>query len=605
MTPTAATPGSVLTYTIALTYTDPFPFINAVLTDVIPANTTYVAGSANAGGTFGNNTITWTLGSNVAGVPSFTPAAGGTFVSNTIPISDTFFDAQNATENYGTCDEIRVDSDNAANRLMKGILQFNFGGIPITATVTSAVLSMTKVGGDDDAINYGVFRVTNSWVEGTGACGGTNNVAANWTNRVGTTAWTTPGGDFAFTDAFTTSIAGEAVYTWNVQSIAQSWVNGSNTNYGLLLQSPAVSGGARQKNFASRENTTTANRPRLIITYTLPTVVANGVTMASAPLLVSGNNQVTVTMVLTSAGDITNVVPPASLTITGTSGVIASLASGPTPSGAFTLTSASPVTLTYVYNVTPGATPGSVTFGGAPASPASTFAPARSNSTLVVPILTFRVTINTPLPLSVNQVANTATFRDSNVVPNGQTSPPALTTIQQPRLAIVKQTLATDPVRPGDRITYTLSVLNIGTGPANNAVIRDAVPLSTTYAPGSCAGGNACGLIGSTVVFTNASIPACLNGCIHLRRHGQSVLGGRHVPHHQRRQHHQHRSGDARNQQRGDEHDADRAGHRRREVGGQQQPQPHLGIPIVPWNQATASPTRWSSPTLARAWQPM
>jgi uncharacterized repeat protein (TIGR01451 family) len=503
VTPTEATPGSVLTYTLALTYTDPVFFTNAVLTDIIPANTTYVAGSANAGGTFitAANTLSWTLGSNIAGVPGNVTPAGSNFISSTIPVSDTTLRENNPTRNYGTCTVLNLDSE--SSQPMHSLLQFSLAGIPTDAIVTSAILSMTKTAGNDDATDYGAYRVTNSWVEGT-QCD--SNGIASWNERLTAQTWITPGGDYTTAGVFTTSIADEGVYTWSVQSIVQSWVNGSQPNFGLLIRS-ANDTGNQQKDFASRENGTAANRPRLIISYTVPSSPATGVSLSSHPLLVSGNNQVTVSMVLTSAGTITNVVPPASLTVTPTNAT-ATLASGPTPSGNFTITSASPVTLTYVYTVTPGTTPGNVRFGGAPASPAGAFAPAQSNSTLVVPILTFRVTVNTPLPLSVNQVANTATFRDTNAIPNGQTSPPALTTILQPQLEVTKQTLATDPVRPGDRITYTLSVLNFGTGPANNAVLRDAVPVSTTYVAGSCAGGTSCSLLGSTVVFTSASIPA-------------------------------------------------------------------------------------------------
>jgi uncharacterized repeat protein (TIGR01451 family) len=505
VTPTEATPGSVLTYTIALTYTDPVFFTNAVLTDAIPANTTYVAGSANAGGAFSSNIISWSLGSNVASAPGNTSPSGGTFVSNTVAISDTYLDLDNTGNNFGTCDVFRIDSE--STKLNRALLKYDFAGIPVTATIVGATFVATATAVDSSlSVSYGAYRVTRAWTEGAGGCGG-NAGQANWNQAASATNWTNAGGDFTTSGGATTNVSTVGAYQWNMLALVQDWVNNGQPNHGFIISSTTTTGN-EWKEFDGRTNATTANRPRLIVTYTLPSLPATGVSMASAPLLVSGNNQVTVTMVLTSAGTITNVIPPASLTVTGTNGVAASLSSGPTPSGAFTLTSASPVTLTYIYNVTPGATPGTITFGGAPTATAGTFAPARSNSTLVVPILTFRVTVNTPLPLSVNQVANTATFRDTNAIANGQESPPALTTIQQPLLAVTKQTLATDPVRPGDRITYTLSVANTGTGPANNAVIRDAVPVSTTYVAGSCAGGASCSLIGSRVVFTSATIPA-------------------------------------------------------------------------------------------------
>lgn len=57
--------GDTLTYTVKVTNTGTSALTGVVLTDAIPAGTTYVAGSASGGGVFnsGTNKLTWAVGS--------------------------------------------------------------------------------------------------------------------------------------------------------------------------------------------------------------------------------------------------------------------------------------------------------------------------------------------------------------------------------------------------------------------------------------------------------------------------------------------------------------------------------------------------------------
>ncbi len=50
--------------------------------------------------------------------------------------------------------------------------------------------------------------------------------------------------------------------------------------------------------------------------------------------------------------------------------------------------------------------------------------------------------------------------------------------------------MRTAPLRPGDRLTYTLVVSNTGNETALNVTVSDTVPAHTTYVPGSIAGGD-------------------------------------------------------------------------------------------------------------------
>ncbi len=61
---TSATHNQEITYTLKITNPTPYTFTgnNNILSNPIPANTTYVANSATGGGTFGNGKVTWNLG---------------------------------------------------------------------------------------------------------------------------------------------------------------------------------------------------------------------------------------------------------------------------------------------------------------------------------------------------------------------------------------------------------------------------------------------------------------------------------------------------------------------------------------------------------------
>ncbi len=77
------------------------------------------------------------------------------------------------------------------------------------------------------------------------------------------------------------------------------------------------------------------------------------------------------------------------------------------------------------------------------------------------------------------------------------------TTVSGPVLDISKSLASLAPqgtYRPGDTVEFTITVTNTGADTAYTVVLSDAVPDSTTYAPGSAAGGNT--LTGNTLTET-------------------------------------------------------------------------------------------------------
>jgi len=180
-------------------------------------------------------------------------------------------------DNYGTCNKLYI---NRANN-QRGLIQFDLSSIPSNAYIISASFRFVKNGGKNGAHNISVHRLTNSWTEGTGTCADGTTGNSTWNNRTTGTAWGTAGGDFNSTAEATVSVAGNAAYTWNVRNLVQNWVNGTHTNYGLLVKFVTEGGGDQEKDFATRETGTATNRPRLLVNYSLPPSVTINVTNVS------------------------------------------------------------------------------------------------------------------------------------------------------------------------------------------------------------------------------------------------------------------------------------------------------------------------------------
>ena len=86
------------------------------------------------------------------------------------------------------------------------------------------------------------------------------------------TPWTTPGAqdDIVATAEDTKSIDKAYLYnSWSVTSMVQDWVTNQSSNYGMLLKSDTTASSDSNRYFASTENLNTAQRPKLIVSYSV------------------------------------------------------------------------------------------------------------------------------------------------------------------------------------------------------------------------------------------------------------------------------------------------------------------------------------------------
>jgi uncharacterized repeat protein (TIGR01451 family) len=109
---------------------------------------------------------------------------------------------------------------------------------------------------------------------------------------------------------------------------------------------------------------------------------------------------------------------------------------------------------------------------------------------------TFAVIVDSPVPAGVAEISNTGTVADDGTngadpTPGDNASTDTTPVTAAPDLAIVKDDLGAS-VTPGGTVTYTLSYSNVGDQGATGVTLTDTVPANATFNPGASTAGWAC-----------------------------------------------------------------------------------------------------------------
>lgn len=168
------------------------------------------------------------------------------------------------SQNYGSCDLFKLNTSGGDLGEGRPLLHFDLSAIPVGAVITSAQLQLTKIGGATASHDIEAHRLTAAWDEGPGDCSGVT-AAASWQRRIGSVGWSTVGGDFDNNIVDVTTVSANGIYTWNLTSLAQSWVDDPVSNLGVLFGTPDT--GTEQYEFASREHADILLQPQLLVSY--------------------------------------------------------------------------------------------------------------------------------------------------------------------------------------------------------------------------------------------------------------------------------------------------------------------------------------------------
>ncbi len=181
-------------------------------------------------------------------------------------------DGDQTDNNYGTSGFIYVRRDSSSYQRSRGLFAFEdiFGSgvdqIPYGATINSASLYLYKTNDTGGVANVQLYRVTQSWVEGTGGEPADPSEGVTWDNfdQTGTNI-----AHVDLTDVQTQSLLFSGGYTeWNVLSMMQYWADNPGENYGWMV----VNGGINDLTLYSEDSSET-RVPYLVVDFSAPVVV--------------------------------------------------------------------------------------------------------------------------------------------------------------------------------------------------------------------------------------------------------------------------------------------------------------------------------------------
>jgi hypothetical protein len=170
---------------------------------------------------------------------------------------DTYIQENSNNTNYGSNTKMLVGKD-GLGRNHKSLIEFNISSIPAGNTVVSAKLQINVLySSSDNNITISLYRLTSPW----------NESEATWSNRTISELWNTTGGSYA-EEVDSLQFSNESrFYNFTITNLVRNWVNGSYTNYGIILVSNDSSTGNRRE-IDSSDSTNSSARPKLVIDYT-------------------------------------------------------------------------------------------------------------------------------------------------------------------------------------------------------------------------------------------------------------------------------------------------------------------------------------------------
>jgi len=155
--------------------------------------------------------------------------------------------------------------------LFRSLFQFDLSPIPANATVTSAILTLTRTFVAGDPSPHVLYRVVRDWTESE----------VTWNSAKTGTPWAAAGCDDTTSDREATGIgtfdtAALVTVSLDVAKV-QEWINGTFVNNGMVLVGTPVVGD-HASTFAQSGNADANKRPKLAITYTLPVSIGTDMT---------------------------------------------------------------------------------------------------------------------------------------------------------------------------------------------------------------------------------------------------------------------------------------------------------------------------------------
>src|SRR5438093_76531 len=427
--------GGNLTYTLSYSNTGNANATGVVLTDTIPANTTFV--SATAGGILASGAVTWSVGNLAAGasgsvqlvVRVASPLANGTSITNST---------------------YSIDSNETSPVNGAAVSTATLAGPTLSASMTDA----------PDPVGAGANLTYTIAYTNSGATGATGVVITDTVPANTTFVSATAGGTLA-----------TGVVTWSVGNLAAG-ASGS-VQMVVRVASPLANGTSITNSTYNIDSNETSPVSGASVSTAVTSAPILTVSKTDSPDPVAAGGNLTYTLSYSNTGN------------ANATGVV--------------LTDTVPANTTFV----------SATAGGTLASGVVTWSPGNlaagaSGSVQMV------VRVASPLANGTS-ITNGTYGIDSNETTAVNGAAVSTTVTSAPLLAVSK-TDSPDPVAAGGSLTYTLSYSNTGNANATGVVLTDTVPANTTFVSAT-AGGT---LAGGVVTWSLCNLAAGATGSVQM-----------------------------------------------------------------------------------------
>jgi uncharacterized repeat protein (TIGR01451 family) len=427
--------GGNITYTLTYGNNGSMDASGVVVTDVVPANTTFV--SATAGGTLASGTVSWNLGSVAVG------ATGS--VQMTVQVANPLTNGTVIANNGASIDSTQTNPVNAAS---------------VNTTVTSAPVLSVSAADSPDPVQAGANLTYTLSYGNSGNATGTSVVISDTLPANTTFVSATGGGTLA-----------SGVVTWSIGTLA----SGGSGSVQLVVKvvSPLANGTTITNATYSIDSAQTTPVAGAALTTAVSSAPVLALTLTDSPDPVAAGANITYTLSYSNTGN---------MNATG-----------------LVLSDTLPANTTYVSSTGSGAlSSGTVTW-----SVASLNAGASGSVQLVAKVAS---------PLA----SGTTITNDTSSIDSAQTTPvggaPVTTGVTSAPAPTLSVTDAPDPVPAGGNITYTLTYGNNGTMDATGVVISDTVPANTTFVSATAGGA----LSSSTVTWTLGNLAVGATGSVQM-----------------------------------------------------------------------------------------
>ncbi len=180
--------------------------------------------------------------------------------------------------NYGSDTKLAVGKfPNTSQYKARTLINFNLSGIPSTAIVLRATMNLKYY----EAVNFGGGAWVDRWVQAHQMLVSWNEAQATKDNRLTGTAWnatygkiggTVPpaddaNGQFESTTLFWQNETLPVWKSWELTALTQKWLNGTASNYGVVLWATNEDTDGYTSRFHSSEATNSSDRPYVEVVY--------------------------------------------------------------------------------------------------------------------------------------------------------------------------------------------------------------------------------------------------------------------------------------------------------------------------------------------------